>query len=259
MAKERGRFDSWRIWATAFGWLAVFVSSAIAARKVEHFISTDAQFTFSTQRRDAITIAGVKYASRWRVARVFAPDSERSIYLMPLPERRRRLLAIDWVEDASVSRLWPNRILVRITERTPVAFVNVPRAENVHASRLALIDADGVLLEPPPASRFTFPILLGVSDQQREPERRARVAAMQRLLEELGPLAKDVSEINAANTEDMRVVAQVDGRAMELELGDGAFAKRYQHFINHYPEVKRRTPQATSFDLRLENSIITKE
>jgi hypothetical protein len=46
---------------------------------------------------------------------------------------------------------------------------------------------------------------------------------------------------------------------MELELGDGAFAKRYQHFINHYPEVKRRTPQATSFDLRLENSIITKE
>ena len=38
---------------------------------------------------------------------------------MPLAERRRRLLAIDWVEDASVSRLWPNRVLVRITERKP--------------------------------------------------------------------------------------------------------------------------------------------
>jgi cell division protein FtsQ len=258
MAKERGLFDSWRIWATAFGWLAVCVSTAIAARKVEHFVSTDPQFTFSTQRRDAIGIAGVKYASRWSVARVFAPDSGRSIYLMPLAERRRRLLAIDWVEDASVSRLWPNRILVRIAERKPVAFVKLV-AEKARASRLALIDAEGVLLEPPSSARFTFPILLGVSDQQREPERRTRVAAMQRLLEELGPLAKDVSEINAANTEDMRVVAQVDGHTMELELGDSGFARRFQHFVNHYPEVKRRTPYATSFDLRLENSIITKE
>ena len=107
--------------------------------------------------------------------------------------------------------------------------------------------------------RFTFPILEGVSESQREPDRRIRVAAMQHLLEELGPLAKDVSEINAANTEDMLVIAQVDGRAMELELGDGGFAKRYQHFVKHYPEVKRRTPRATAFDLRLENTIITKE
>ena len=72
MAKERSRFDSWRIWATAFGWLAVFVSTAIAARKVEHFVSTDPQFTFSTQRRDAITITATKNASRWSVARIFA-------------------------------------------------------------------------------------------------------------------------------------------------------------------------------------------
>src|SRR5690349_19749234 len=116
MAKERRIFDSWRIWAAAFGWLAVFATTAIAARKVEHFVSTDPQFTFSSQRRGAISIAGLEYASRWSVARVFAPDSGRSIYLMPLAERRRRLLAIDWVQDASVSRLWPNRVLVRIVE-----------------------------------------------------------------------------------------------------------------------------------------------
>ena len=47
----------------------------------------------------------------------------------PLEERRRRLLAIDWVEDASVSRIWPNRLVVRIHERKPVAFVNLPVAE----------------------------------------------------------------------------------------------------------------------------------
>jgi cell division protein FtsQ len=259
MAKERGRFDSWRIWAVAFGWLAVFVSTAIASKKMERFVSTDAQFKLSLDRRDAIGIEGLHYASRWAVTRVFAPDNGRSIYLMPLAERRRRLLAIDWVEDASVSRIWPNRILVRIMERKPVAFVNVAVPEKPHVFRLALIDPEGVFLEPPSIAKFHFPILQGVSDQQNEGERRTRVTAMQRLLEELGPLGKDISEINAANIEDMRVMLQIDQRALELELGDNGFAKRVQHFLNHYAEVKRKSPGVTSFNLRLENTIITKE
>ena len=260
MGKEkRSLFDSWRIWATAFSWLAVCVSTAIAARKVERFVSSDPQFTLSADRRDSITIDGVKYASRALVARVFAPDFGRSIYLMPVAERRRRLLAIDWVEGAAVSRIWPNRILVQIKERTPVAFVNLPPAEKARVSRLALIDAEGVFLEPPPMARFTFPVLQGVSELQSEGARRLRVRAMQRLLEELGPLAKNVSEINAAATEDMRIIAQVQGRALELDLGDGGYAARLQHFINHYPEIRRKSPRATFFDLRMDNNIIAKE
>ena len=260
MAKEkRSLFDSWRIWFRAFSWLAVFVSTAIAARKVEHFVSTDPQFTLSADRRDAIAIQGVKYASRAEVARVFAPDFGRSIYLMPVAERRRRLLAIDWVQGAAVSRIWPDRVLVRITERTPVAFVNLPVAQNARLSRLALIDAEGVFLERPAMARFTFPVLQGVSEQQPEAERRRRVRAMQRLLEDLGPLAKDVSEINAAVIEDMRIVAQVSGRVLELELGDSGFGSRLQHFVNHYAEIRRKSPAGSVFDLRMENNIIAKD
>jgi cell division protein FtsQ len=257
--REKGRFDSWRIWAAAFGWLALFVSTAVASRKVEHFVSTDPQFRFSLERRDAIAIEGLRYATRSAVTHIFAPDNGRSIYLMPLAERRRRLLAIDWIEDATVSRLWPNRVLVRITERRPVAFVNVPVPEKPRTSRLALIDSEGVFLEPPDKTKFNFPILQGVFEQQSDADRRLRVTAMQQLLEDLGPLGKDISEINALNTEDMCVILQIDGRALELELGDSGFAKRVQHFINHYAEVKRKSPAVTSFNLRLENTIITKE
>ncbi len=56
----------------------------------------------------------MRYASRSKVQRIFAQDSDRSIFPFPLDERRRRLLAIDWVEDASVSRVWPDRLAVRI-------------------------------------------------------------------------------------------------------------------------------------------------
>ena len=256
---KRSLFDSWRIWAAAITWLAVFVSTAIAARKMEQYVSTDAQFTLSPDRRDSIAIEGVKYASRAQVARVFASDFGRSIYLMPIAERRRRLLGIDWVRSAAVSRIWPNRVLIRIAERTPVAFVNLPPAGDIRMPRLALVDAEGVFLEPPPKVRFNFPVLQGVTEQQTEAARRVRVRAMQRLIEDLGPMAKDVSEINAAATEDMRIIAQVSGRAVELELGEASFAARLKEFIDHYPEIRRKSPQATSFDLRMENNIIAKD
>ncbi len=42
-----------------------------------------------------------------------------------LGERRRRLLAVDWVKDASVSRRWPNRVSVNVIERRPVAFAQI--------------------------------------------------------------------------------------------------------------------------------------
>ena len=98
--------------------------------KVRGFVITDPQFALSRDRKDAITIEGLRYASRWKVQRVFAGDYDRSIYLVPLAERRRRLEAIDWIESATVSRVWPDRLVVRVRERQPIAFVNfAPRRD----------------------------------------------------------------------------------------------------------------------------------
>jgi cell division protein FtsQ len=255
MAKDR----SWRIWATAIGWCAVCLSTAMAALKVQKYVSKNSQFTLSPDRRDAIRVVGTVNASRLHVTRVFAPDLGRSIGLIPLAERRRRLLAIDWVEEASVSRIWPDRILVRIKERQPVAFVNLAAAENGRAGRLVLIDGEGVFLETPAGSKFAFPILEGLSERQTEEARRRRVHASQRLLEDLGPLAKDISEINAATTDNLKVTINLEGRALELEMGDGNYARRLQNFLNHYPEMRRKAPLATSYNLRLDDQFITKE
>ena len=119
----------------------------------------------------------------------------RSIFAVPLDERRRRLLAVDWVEDAAVSRVWPNRLLVRITERQPVAFVSLPlHRSSGSAARFLLVDAQGVLLDPPLRAQFAFPVMTGLSDDQTDAERRVRVRAMQALMDDLGPASQNVSE-----------------------------------------------------------------
>ena len=148
-SRNRARIN----WRLTFGILAVGavgVSTAMAGYKVSQYAMADPQFILSHERKDAITILGLTYASRWKVQRVFAADFDRSIFSVPLAERRRRLLAIDWVEDASVSRVWPDRLVIRIRERRPVAFVTFrsrPAADR-RAGRSAGTARPGAVLLP---------------------------------------------------------------------------------------------------------------
>jgi len=247
--KGRSRWRTW-VWTIVAG--VVCVSTGMAALRVRRFALDDPQFRLPRDRQDALTITGLHYASKAKVQRVFATDFGQSIFSVPIDERRRRLLAIDWVEGASVLRIWPDRLSVQIRERRPVAFVFL-------RSGVLLIDRQGVLLDPPSQAQFTFPVLSGVREDETDEQRRERVRAMLRVQDDLGYLAKDVSEVNVADTENIRIVAQVEQRALELIVGDTNFARRYQNFLNHYPEIRKRSPEVKTFDLRMDDRITAKE
>jgi cell division protein FtsQ len=248
---KKGR-SRWRVWAFTLLAGAVCVSTAMAALRVRRFALDDPQFKLSRDKQESLTITGVRHASKVKVQRVFAGDFGHSIFSVPIEERRRRLLAIDWVEDASVLRIWPDRLSVQIHERRPVAFVFL-------RSGVLLIDRQGVLLDPPSQAQFTFPVLSGVREAETDEQRRERVRAMLKVQEEFGYLAKDVSEVNVADLENIRIVAQVDQRALELILGDANYARRYQNFLNHYPEIRKRSPDVKTFDLRMDDRITAKD
>jgi cell division protein FtsQ len=255
MAREPRHPPSRFNWRLTLGLLAIGVagvSTAMAGYKVSLYVSSDPQFNLSRDRKDALTVIGLVYASRFKVQRVFAADFEHSVFTVRLAERRRRLLAIDWVEEASVSRVWPDRLVVRIRERKPVAFVSL-------RSGLLLIDAQGVLLDPPAQSRFSFPVLSGVRDEETEAQRHEHVRAFLQFQDDMGYLAKEISEVDAADPENIRIVSQVDRRVATLLMGDGNYARRYQNFLNHYPEIRKRSPEAKVFDLRLDDRIVVKE
>ena len=253
MAKEaKARRINWQLTFSLVGLALITASAAMGALKVRHFVSSDPQFNLSRDRADAIDIEGLKYTSRAKIRRVFAADFERSIFTAPLEQRRRQLLDIDWVEDASVSRLWPDRLVVRIRERKPVAFV-------LFHPGVLLIDSYGVLLDQPPQAQFSFPVLSGIRRQDAIEARRERVRAFLGVQQEMGYLAKDVSEIDASDVNNIRIVAQVDDRAVELLLGDSDFGRHYQNFLSHYAEIRKRSPEVKRFDLRLDDRITARE
>src|SRR5579863_2283488 len=125
---EQTKGIRWRLWLNLALVGVALAVVAYTARQVRSFMNTDPRFTLASpdERGAGLTMDGVVHASRYRVLATFTPDFGHSVFLSPIAERRRRLLAIDWVEDASIARIWPNRMAVHIKERKPVAFVSLP-------------------------------------------------------------------------------------------------------------------------------------
>lgn len=253
-APVRSGISTARVVTIAVAFCVVLIASLYIFHRFEQFLIRDPRFALSGVEGDAgsIEIAGAAHASRAQIERVFAIDLGRSVYLLPLTERRETLRSVDWVKDASVARLWPNRVVVSVEERKPVAFLTLGR------SRFALIDDDGVILPTAP-DRFGLPVLAGVNTSDALETRRDRVHRMLRLTRDLGEEAKNISEIDVSDRDNLKVTAPRDGHIVTLLLGDRDFARRYRNFLNHYAEIKRRLPNAATLDLRLEDRITVVE
>ena len=61
--KIKRRFN-WRLMLGIIGLTVVCVSTAMAGYKVRQYVITDPQFNLSRERKDAVTIQGLVYASR---------------------------------------------------------------------------------------------------------------------------------------------------------------------------------------------------
>ena len=230
--------------------VAVFGAGLYGFHKVEQFLIRDPRFALNgvDGASSTVEIRGATHASARALQAAFRDDSGSSVYLMPLADRRATLRSVDWVKDAAVIRAWPNRVLVNVSERVPVAFVTLA------ASKFGLIDEDGVILPPAP-DRFHLPVLTGV--QQRDPleVRKRSVRRLTNLMASLGSDAGKVAEVDVSDPSNLKVKQSSGGRMVTLLLGDRNFDARYRNFANHFSEIQQKLPGAATLDLRIEDRI----
>ncbi|HTU47298.1 MAG TPA: FtsQ-type POTRA domain-containing protein [Bryobacteraceae bacterium] len=265
-AREQQSFWAGVRWMRFAAWLVagvlLMVSGLFAWHRTEEFLIQDNRFRlveaddFAGQSPNLI-VEGIHYASASQIRHVFAEDFGRSLYLVPIQKRRQQLLEIDWVEDAAVSKIWPNTLRVRIHERKPVAFVRLRPNHRDGMSQLALIDKDGYILRPRVAARFTLPVITGIREGEPLENRRARVHRVLGMLKELGPLAEQISEVNVSDPNDLIVSEHVENNVVNLMLGDENYTDRLQNFLVNYGEIKTKRPDAKTLDLRVDGAITT--
>jgi cell division protein FtsQ len=169
-----------------------------------------------------------------------------------LAERRRNLLAVDWVKDATVSRVWPNQIAVRVEERRPVAFLK----QNADAVAM-MIDEEGVVLRLQDTARYKLPVVAGIREADPPSGRRLQIRRMLRLQTEIGPHHFErLSEIDLADPENIKVTYPLTDRALVLYMGHGSYARRLRNFLENLNTVLERYPTARTLDLRLDDRIL---
>jgi cell division protein FtsQ len=119
----------------------------------------------------------------------------------------------------------------------------------------ALVDADGVILRAPERARFSLPALDGITRQQSPEVRRARAGQVVSLMRQAQGYAGQISEVDVSDPDNLMVIELAQGRAVRLLLGNRNYFQRLNNFMDHYPDINRRLPNARTFDLRLDDRI----
>ncbi len=244
--------------------LMVIMAAVALIVQMDTFLATDHRFTLRPFSKNGLVIAdgpielvGVEHVPAQELYAIFEPDVGRSLYLLPLEARREQLLAIDWVEQASISRLWPDRLQVVVRERVPVAVAAIATGRHGDAYQMMLLDRNGVLMRRPRQAAFDLPVVFGLNFDQSVDYRQARAELVSTVQSELKPLHIGFSEIDISDPAYLRISFSIEGKNMRLILGRAKYLERVQIFLDRLPELMKANPQANLFDMRLEDRIVS--
>ena len=255
---RRRRFGR-RGWPAVRRWITIsggLLCSAVAIFFGARFFLSSP--TVELAAYDQIEVVGNHYVSRAVVTERFASDLGQSILRVPLDARRQSLETIPWVAQVAVQRALPNHIRVELTERMPVAFLRT-------TAGLALVDAQGVILERPLEAEFHFPVVTGLSDAVPLAQREQRMKMFLDFLRDADlarPGASDgVSEVDLADAADLRAtLTGLPGFESEAPLvvrfGDQDFVNKYRLLVDNVEKWRERTGRIESVDLRFARQVV---
>jgi len=204
--------------------------------------------TAGSLRVTNLTVFGNQRLSTGEVLSLLDGLRGRHILGIDLGEWQQRLQSSAWVEEATLRRVLPATIEVRIRERRPMAIGRV-------ASALYLVDANGVVVDEygPTYADLDLPMVdgMGGAGPGKGVMDEARVALAGRVIAGLAArpvLLGKVSLIDVSNAHD--AVVMLEGDTAMLRLGEEAFVERLQQYLDLGDALRERVAAIDYVDLR---------
>jgi cell division protein FtsQ len=235
--------------------LALVILAIFGAAGAELYSYGKHNWRFRIDSSDQIEVAGAQHVPHAQIMEVMGGDIGRNIFFVPLARRKQQLEQIPWVESASVMRFVPNRLRIEIHERTPIAFARI-------GSHISLIDAGGNLmdLEPGPKHKYSFPVITGMNAGEPLSVRAARMKNYNELIQQLdysgAHYSQDLSEVDIADPEDVKVVTADPSGGVLVHLGNANYLQRYRVYVTHVQAWRQQFEKLESVDLRFDGQII---
>jgi cell division protein FtsQ len=173
----------------------------------------------------------------------------RNILRVDLEPYRQKVLDSPWVADATVWRVLPSTIEVRVSERTPMAIARL-------GAQLYLVDNAGVVVDEygPRYRDVDAPIVDGLVDApvvrgtEADVDRTRLVTALLTALDARQDLRRRVSQIDVSNAHDAALMFDAD--PVWLHLGDTQFVERLSTYLELASTLRQQFHDMDYVDLR---------
>lgn len=203
---------------------------------------------------DRVVVHGNSRLSTGEVLTLVDGLKGESVFSADLARYRARLLDSPWVADATMRRLLPSTIDLRVIERVPIAVGRL-------GDQLFLVDPSGVIIDDygPQYAQYDLPLVDGLVSTPsggRPPvdiERARLVARFVDAIASIPAIRQHVSQVNVADVHNL--VAILDQDPVALRLGDRDFAARLQRYLELAPSLKEQIQQIDAVDLRFDERI----
>ncbi|HEX4738445.1 MAG TPA: cell division protein FtsQ/DivIB [Allosphingosinicella sp.] len=233
-------------WWIFFLVLAALAVAALAAMGVPQRVGTSAgeavgQAGFTLKH---VEIKGAVHVPKLDVYNIAFDQAEPAMPLVDLEATRQRLLRFGWIHDARVSRRLPDTLVVDIVERKPAAIWQ-------HNQQLALIDIDGVVLEPVKLDAMPdLPLIIGPNANQQ-------AGALARLVEAAPQLKPAMAGASWVGDRRWDIRFQT-GEVLALPEGEEAGRRALARFAQIDQQNQLLGKGFVRFDMRIPGKLIAR-
>jgi len=193
-----------------------------------------------------------------------------NLIALDLAAVKRNLELVPEIDSVSVERVLPRTLKIRVTERDPVAQVNVPRADASGAIVVSVfqLDADGMVMQPldprvctVPLAQINpqLPVIAGVNYFQLQAGRRIELPQVQAALRlivafDKSPMAGLV-DLQRVDVSGPGVIVATTGQGSEVTFGLDNLEQQLRRWRQIYNLGVHQQKAIASVDLAVANNV----
>jgi cell division protein FtsQ len=245
--------------------LALYLVWRIGEATLNAFVYDNADFAIQQIDVQTDGVIAPEKLRRWTGVKPGA-----NLIALDLAAVKRNLELVSVIDSVSVERVLPRTLKIRVTERDPIAQVNVPRADGANGIAVSVfqLDADGMVMQPLDPRLCTIPlaqmnsqlpVIAGVNAFQLQPGRRMELPQVQVALQLIAAFSKSpmagLVDLRRVDISAPGVVVATTGQGSEITFGLDNLDQQLRRWRQIYDLGASQQRAIASVDLAVANNV----
>jgi cell division protein FtsQ len=245
--------------------LALYLVWRIGEATLNAFVYQNADFAIQQIDMQTDGVIAPEQLRRWAGVKPGA-----NLIALDLASVKRNLELVSVIDSVSVERVLPRTLKIRVTERDPIAQVNVPRADGASGIAVSVfqLDADGMVMQPldprlstVPLAQMNsqLPVIAGLNAFQLQPGRRMELPQVQAALRLVAAFSRSpmagLVDLRRVDVSAPGVVVVTTGQGSEITFAPDNLDLQLRRWREIYDLGLRQQRAIASVDLAVANNV----